>query len=80
MDTRTRYEALCNTTGIHLSYTLTVDSPDRLYAAWYYVTRQVKPDIDRVVEALRAKGVSKLAIVGFCWGGKMSTLAVRTHS
>lgn len=40
----------------------------------------VKPDIDATVAALRAKGATSFGIVGFCWGGKMSTLAVCASS
>lgn len=39
-------------------------------------SHQVKPDVHKAIEALRAKGVEgKVGIVGFCWGGKISTLA-----
>lgn len=37
---------------------------------------QVTPDLKKAIEALKAKGVQgKVGIVGFCWGGKISTLA-----
>ncbi len=34
-----------------------------------------KPDLDAVVEDLKKDGVTKLGMVGFCWGGKFSVLA-----
>ena len=38
--------------------------------------RQVKPDLAKAIEALKGKGAEgKVGIVGFCWGGKISTLA-----
>lgn len=40
------------------------------------ISIQVTPDLNKAIEALKAKGVQgKVGIVGFCWGGKMSTLA-----
>lgn len=43
------------------------------------------PDLSKALEALRARGVEgKVGIVGFCWGGKISTVAsqvgARTHT
>lgn len=32
---------------------------------------KVKPDLDVAVDALKAKGVNKIGLVGFCWYGKL---------
>lgn len=43
--------------------------------------QQVKPDLAKALTALRAKGVEgKVGIVGFCWGGKISTLASQVNT
>jgi len=36
---------------------------------------RVKPDIACALALLRENGVERFGIVGFCWGGKMSTLS-----
>lgn len=35
----------------------------------------VKPDLINIVNHYRNEGVTEFAIFGFCWGGKVSTLA-----
>lgn len=56
----------------------TLPVPDRYPTLNLHPTihSQVKPDLSKAIEALKAKGVQgKVGIVGFCWGGKISTLA-----
>ncbi|KAJ1028610.1 hypothetical protein NDA16_001776 [Ustilago loliicola] len=34
-----------------------------------------KPDVEAAAEALKKDGATKLGLMGFCWGGKLSVLA-----
>ncbi len=46
----------------------------------YTFDDKVKPDLAAALEVLRGKGARKFGIVGFCWGGKVSTLASQDAS
>ncbi|KAG6328602.1 hypothetical protein ID866_10486 [Astraeus odoratus] len=51
-----------------------LDSPDFNYPAWLarHGSEQTRPNIDKVMAALKEDGVTDFAVTGYCFGGRYS--------